>query len=390
MRAIEKQKASWASLVNSRLRSAENRNDDGPTGAARLRFTLIELLVVIAIIAILAAMLMPALSKAREAAKASNCVSNLKQSQQVASFYANDFSNHYLMYLDTSANLIHERLATWADWLTATKYVPEGAKYVSCPSIAYNPIVDTSASYYQMQSTYGVPYGYDCVTNKKVVKKLFDGKRSKINDRVREFIDVNDGMHLSKDGRRLFNAGKLVFATELLQTSMANTRETVELTGKRAARLSKHLVSVFSGLNTMELDRCGLKGKEQDKVGKAMKRKNKAAVEAYQDLRKVLVMINPDLKLPKVEYGCKKKSVKKGDPKPKMEAKKFVKFFADKDNRPLLRLVFTHLVASSLGMEIGASDYNKNMADLLSTEIGSDFSKAFVSAAKEFAKSTAV
>ena len=127
-------------------------------------FTLIELLVVIAIIAILAAMLMPALSKAREAAKASNCVSNLKQSQQVASFYANDFSNHYLMYLDTSANLIHERLATWADWLTATKYVPEGAKYVSCPSIAYNPIVDTSASYYQMQSTYGVPYGYDCVT----------------------------------------------------------------------------------------------------------------------------------------------------------------------------------------------------------------------------------
>ena len=52
MRAIEKQKASWASLVNSRLRSAENRNDDGPTGAARLRFTLIELLVVIEILAI--------------------------------------------------------------------------------------------------------------------------------------------------------------------------------------------------------------------------------------------------------------------------------------------------------------------------------------------------
>ena len=240
-----------------------------------------------------------------------------------------------------------------------------------------------------IKAIFGV-FGYDCVTNKKVVKKLFDGKRSKINDRVRVFIDVNDGMHLSKDGRRLFNAGKLVFATELLQTSMANTRETVELTGKRAARLSKHLVSMFSGLNTLELDRCGLKGKEQDKVGKAMKRKNKAAVEAYQDLRKVLVMINPDLKLPKVEYGCTKKSVKKGDPKPKMNAKKFVKFFADKDNRPLLRLVFTHLVASSLGMEIGASDYNKNMADLLSTEIGSDFSKAFVSAAKEFAKSTAV
>jgi prepilin-type N-terminal cleavage/methylation domain-containing protein/prepilin-type processing-associated H-X9-DG protein len=65
-------------------------------GARRSGFTLIELLVVIAIIGILAAMLLPALSAARESARSAVCKSNLRQLHLANELYAETFGGYYV------------------------------------------------------------------------------------------------------------------------------------------------------------------------------------------------------------------------------------------------------------------------------------------------------
>jgi prepilin-type processing-associated H-X9-DG protein/prepilin-type N-terminal cleavage/methylation domain-containing protein len=67
-------------------------------------FTLIELLVVVAIIAVLAALLLPTLQKAKDNARSSQCLNNLRQIGQLVMFYTGDFNEYVPASYDGGSN----------------------------------------------------------------------------------------------------------------------------------------------------------------------------------------------------------------------------------------------------------------------------------------------
>ncbi len=137
----------------------------------RSMFTLVELLVVITIISVLAGMLLPVLSKAREAARRLDCMNRVRQIGMAFQQYADDHNGHFqysgsTMWVDAYCTLSGSCQKPIASvyigyYANDTDMRHQRSNIYRCPNLSFN------VTYYYMSYGYNYFIGYQPASNRR-------------------------------------------------------------------------------------------------------------------------------------------------------------------------------------------------------------------------------
>jgi prepilin-type N-terminal cleavage/methylation domain-containing protein/prepilin-type processing-associated H-X9-DG protein len=129
----------------------------------RRGFTLIELLVVIAIIAILAAILFPVFARAREKARQTSCLSNVKQLTLGALMYVNDYDETLFGHIQGTRSDFYPPSGDFLNWAQQIYPYVKNEQIYTCPSrqsYTWNYSPTSRDSYFGYGMNYWQTYYY--------------------------------------------------------------------------------------------------------------------------------------------------------------------------------------------------------------------------------------